>query len=184
MKVGRHVPSSGVPRVPKAAVSKILPPADFFISYTRVDKKWAELIAWWLEEMGFTVVIQAWDFRPGQNFMLMMQKGMSCKKMIAVLSDEYLAAVYTRLEWAAALAADPIGAQRKVIPIRVNKCQPQGVLATLIYIDFVDLNEAQCREELAAGIRDRGKPATKPPFPASIPYIKTAIKTSRRGKNV
>ncbi|MCH8289827.1 toll/interleukin-1 receptor domain-containing protein, partial [Candidatus Poribacteria bacterium] len=35
---------------------------DFFVSYNRADRAWAEWIAWHLEEAGYTVVIQAWDF--------------------------------------------------------------------------------------------------------------------------
>src|SRR5262249_11676260 len=46
---------------------------DFFLSYTSVDRSWAEWIAWQLEAAGYTTVIQAWDFRPGANFALAMQ---------------------------------------------------------------------------------------------------------------
>ena len=45
---------------------------DFFISYNRHDKQWAEWIAWTLEEAAYTVAIEAWDFRPGGNFVLYM----------------------------------------------------------------------------------------------------------------
>jgi hypothetical protein len=38
---------------------------DFFISYTSADRAWAEWIAYVLEEEGLSVVVQAWDFRPG-----------------------------------------------------------------------------------------------------------------------
>ena len=48
---------------------------DFFISYTKTDKAWAEWIAWTLEAAGYSTVIQAWDFRPGSNFVLEMQTG-------------------------------------------------------------------------------------------------------------
>ena len=50
------------------------PKKDFFISYNKADKAWAEWIAWQLKEAGYTVIIQAWDFRPGSNFILEMQK--------------------------------------------------------------------------------------------------------------
>ena len=43
---------------------------DFFISYNRADRTWAEWIAWQLEEAGYTTVLQAWDFGPGSNFAL------------------------------------------------------------------------------------------------------------------
>ena len=47
---------------------------DFFISYNRNDKQWAEWVAWILEDEGYSVVIQAWDFRPGGNFVLDMHR--------------------------------------------------------------------------------------------------------------
>jgi TIR domain len=40
---------------------------DFFVSYSAPDRQWAEWIAWQLEENGHTVILQAWDFRPGGN---------------------------------------------------------------------------------------------------------------------
>ena len=54
---------------------------DFFISYTREDRAWAEWIAWVLEGKGYAVTIQAWDFRPGGNFVLDMQKAASAARM-------------------------------------------------------------------------------------------------------
>ena len=41
---------------------------DFFISYTQADRAWAEWMAWVLEEDGHKVLIQAWDFVPGSNW--------------------------------------------------------------------------------------------------------------------
>ncbi|HEY0070106.1 MAG TPA: toll/interleukin-1 receptor domain-containing protein, partial [Chloroflexia bacterium] len=38
---------------------------DYFISYNKADKDWAEWIAWHLEEEKHSTVLQAWDFRPG-----------------------------------------------------------------------------------------------------------------------
>ena len=46
---------------------------NFFVSYTGADEAWAEWIAFALERAGFTTVIQAWDFRPGSNFVIEMQ---------------------------------------------------------------------------------------------------------------
>lgn len=46
----------------------------FFVSYNSHDRTWAEWIAWTLEDAGYSVTIQAWDFRPGGNFVLDMQR--------------------------------------------------------------------------------------------------------------
>ncbi len=50
---------------------------NFFVSYNSADRAWAEWMAWELEQAGFTTVIQAWDFRPGSNFVLDMQRAAS-----------------------------------------------------------------------------------------------------------
>ena len=69
---------------------------DFFISYNGKDKDWAEWIAWQLEATGYSVVIQAWDFRPGDRFGLKMQEATTkANRTLAVLSPNYLAALYT-----------------------------------------------------------------------------------------
>src|SRR5689334_16512978 len=77
---------------------------DFFISYTGNDRTWAEWLAWVLEEAGYSVVIQAWDFRPGGNFVLDMQKATEANRTIAVLSSLYLQKPFPQSEWAAAFA--------------------------------------------------------------------------------
>jgi TIR domain len=42
---------------------------DFFISYTAANRPWAEWIAVQLETAGYSPVLQAWDFRPGSDFL-------------------------------------------------------------------------------------------------------------------
>src|SRR4249919_353427 len=75
----------------------------FFISYTGADKAWAEWIAWQLEAAGHSVVLQAWDFRPGANFVLGMQRATErAERTVPVLSPSFLAARFTQPEWAAA----------------------------------------------------------------------------------
>ena len=70
---------------------------DFFISYNSADKAWAEWIAWHLEAVGYETMIQAWDFQPGSNFVLDMHRASSnCERTIAVLSPDYLNALYTQ----------------------------------------------------------------------------------------
>ena len=126
---------------------------DFFISYNKADKTWAEWIAWELEEKGWTVVIQAWDFRPGSNFILEMQQAAAgAERTIAVLSPEYLASEFTQPEWAAAFAKDPTGKQRALLPVRVKKCDLAGLLGPIVYIDLVDQSEAEAQTALLSGI--------------------------------
>jgi hypothetical protein len=140
---------------------------DFFVSYTSADKTWAEWIAWQLEAAGYSVVIQAWDFRPGENFVVEMQTAAAeAERTLLVLSDDYLKSSFGRSEWAAAFAQDPTGSARRVVPVRVKPCEPDGLLRAIIFVDLVGLSSEDARTRLLEGVdHDRAKPATEPVFP-------------------
>jgi len=73
---------------------------DFFVSYTHADRQWAEWIAWQLEEAGFTTLLQAWDFRPGTNFVNEMDRATTeAERTIAVLSPDYHTSQFAAPEW-------------------------------------------------------------------------------------
>ena len=140
---------------------------DFFISYTGADRQWAEWIAYVLEEQGFSVVIQAWDFRPGSNFVVEMQNAAEgATRTILVLSPDYLQSQFAAPEWAAAFAKDPQGIERKLLPVVVRACEPRGMLKSLVHIDLTDRDEADARDTLVEGLgAGRAKPSARPAFP-------------------
>ncbi|MER9273486.1 toll/interleukin-1 receptor domain-containing protein [Mesorhizobium sp. M0643] len=142
---------------------------DFFISYTHADREWAEWIAFVLEEEGFTTKIQAWDFRPGSNFVLEMQNASEkAERTVMVLSPDYLNSKMAAPEWAAAFAKDPQGQDRRIVPVMVRECQPKGLLPTIVQIRIQGMNEEDARAALIAGIdMKRAKPQTRPQFPGS-----------------
>ena len=141
---------------------------DFFISYNQADRGWAEWIAWQLEAAGYAVVIQAWDFRQGGNFVLDMQRALeSAQRTIIVLSPNFLRSKFTAPEWAAAFAMDPTGAQGRLLPMRVRKCEPTGLLAQIVYVDLVGLQDRDAAvERLLTGVAAaRAKPVLEPGMP-------------------
>jgi len=143
---------------------------DFFISYTGADLPWARWIAWELEAAGYTTILQDWDFQAGANFVLEMHRAaQEAKHTVALLSPRYLEAPYTQPEWAAALGGDPTGTDRQLVPVRIEECKPDGLLAAVVYIDLVGLDEADARERLreriAATLRVRSKPRVAPSAP-------------------
>lgn len=143
---------------------------DFFISYNKADRSWAEWIAWELEEAGYSVVIQAWDFRPGSNFVLEMDKALKeAERMVAVLSPDYIKSSFTAPEWAAEFARDSTGYARKLVPIRVREADLSGLLGQIVYIDFVGVTEEAATQKLLVdGVKQgRGKPTLKPRFPGT-----------------
>jgi len=161
---------------------------DYFISYTAADVQWAEWVAWVLEEKNkCTTILQAWDFVPGNNFVLEMQKAASyASRTIAVLSPDYLRSAYAKPEWAAAFAQDPEGMKRKLVPVMVRDCMPDGLLNTIVHIKLVNLSEEVAENVLLKGLLGtRQKPAQTPAFPgrqshdgkATIPFPGNAGKT-------
>ncbi len=143
---------------------------DFFISYTTVDQPWAEWMAWHLEDAGYQILIQAWDFVPGSDWRIKMEEGIAqAARTIAVLSVSYLSSVYGGEEWRAARAADPEGLARKLLPIRVEDCERPGVLRTLVSIDLFGMAAGEARrcllEEIQRALKGRAKPDVEPEFP-------------------
>ena len=143
-------------------------PKDFFISYTHADQRWAEWIAWHLEEAGYYTMLQAWDFLAGSNFVLDMDAAArQASRTIAVLSPDYFASQFTPSEWAAAFKRNPTGDQGKLLPVRVRPCDVEGLLGQIVYIDLVDQDEATARAALLHGVtHERRKPSTPPVFPS------------------
>jgi tetratricopeptide (TPR) repeat protein len=151
---------------------------NFFISYNKADRSWAEWIAWQLKEAGYEVVIQAWDFRPGSNFVLEMDKAAKgTERTIAVLSEDYMKAEFTHPEWAAAFAKDPRGDKRALVPVLVRKCEAEGLLNQIVQIRLVDLEEQAAKEALLAGVRPEGVLDKAPLFPGPKP--RTVVKQPR-----
>lgn len=143
---------------------------DFFISRNKADREWAAWIAWQLEAAGYTTVVQDWDFLPGSNFVLEMQRAATdAKRTILVLSPDFLTSEYTAPEWAAAFANDPAATARTLVPVQVRCCKPSGLLSPIVYIDLVDRDESRAREELLLGVKQhRAKPSNPPRFPGRL----------------
>ena len=112
------------------------PGRDFFISYTATDEAWARWIAVELERAGYTTVVQAFDFRPGADFVHEMQQATeSTHRTIAVLSPAYLRSRFAESEWRVAFANDPSGELGLLVPVRVEPAtrqdfSPQGCMST------------------------------------------------------
>jgi tetratricopeptide (TPR) repeat protein len=142
---------------------------DFFISYNKADRQWAEWIGWVLEEAGYSTLLQAGDLRPASNFVVEMQNALDrAERTIAVISPSYLRGFFTQQEWAAAFAQDPVGEHGRLIPVRVRECKLTGLLASVVYVDLVSLGEEKARNVLISAVeQSRARPARQPAFPGS-----------------
>jgi hypothetical protein len=99
---------------------------DFFISRAGADAGIASVIGRILEQAGHRVVLQQWDFA-NRNFMDKMHEALSSgARVIALLSNDYLASEHTRAEWLNAIAHDPLNTKGRLILLRVGECTPAG----------------------------------------------------------
>jgi TIR domain len=127
---------------------------NFFVSYTGCDIGFAKWVAWELGRADFTYRIQAEHFTPGCRFIDEMKDWLQkSEQVIAILSPEYFQSSYASLEFNSAIAQDPLGKQRKVIPVRIKDFEMPALFRDLVFIDFVGKSEAEARRALIAGVR-------------------------------
>jgi len=143
---------------------------DFFISYTSVDRPWAEWIAWQLEESGYRVLIQAWDFVAGSHWVNQMNQAMQeSARTLAILSPEYLSSAFAKAEWQEAFRSDPEGLERRLIPVRVAPCERPGLLGQVVSFDLFGLVALAAKQRLLEHVKGseigRAKPLAEPTFP-------------------
>ncbi|NBC32727.1 MAG: tetratricopeptide repeat protein [Alphaproteobacteria bacterium] len=148
---------------------------DFFISFNQADRGWATWIAWVLEEQGWSVFFQDWDFRG--SFVEQMHRALKESRHTAViLSDSYLRSEFALSEVWNTVATDPVGRQDRVVPIKIAPLtEDLGYLRQFAYLDLTGMSEGEAERRLgerARKARDpdfRGKPFERPLFPGARP---------------
>lgn len=162
----------GTPVAQRSANPSGAAPTDFFISYAiRDGHTWAQWISHELERAGYRTMIQSKDFVPGSDFIALIDRGLrEAAAVIAVLTPAYLNSDYGRMEWQAALRSQSGYPGRRLIPVRVAQCEPEGLLATITYLDMVGIHDVdEAREQLLSRVRHaidgRAVAEQEPPFP-------------------
>src|SRR3954463_645009 len=141
---------------------------DFFVSHAGRDTAWAEWLAWQLQQAGFTVELDVWDWAPGQDFVARMSAALErADRLLAVCTEAYFASAFGGAELRAAFAgsAAPEG---RIVSVLVEPGTLPRLYAPLISLDLTGLDEAAA----AARLRNRlagGRPTGPPPFPRSSP---------------
>jgi len=160
---------------------------DFFISYNKNDTDWATWIASILEGNNYSVYLQHWDIRPGDDFIDKMDAFLKhTTKFMPILSSTYMDSPYCKAEWNPALAAAISNKGASFIPVRVSDISPEGLLKTRVYIDLVGLDEDNATHSLLSGLNpierkhSGGFPGSKKKIEKTVeenaPYPATIIK--------
>ena len=145
---------------------------DLFISHAGSDQAWAEWAAWELEQAGYRVELDVWDWAAGANFVVMMSDALDrADRVLALYSRAYFdRARYTTQEWSASLLHLPGMSDGRLVPVRVEDVPAQeipAVLRALVFRDVFDLPEDQARQVLLEAVRAPSRPDRAPAFPAA-----------------
>ncbi|WP_285902379.1 tetratricopeptide repeat protein [Frankia sp. AiPs1] len=136
-----------------------------FVSYAAADRPWAEWVAWHLIECGYDPRLEAWYAVPGANSAAWLDRALGAERMVLILSEDYLAEAAAEAQWQAGYGR----AAGRLVPVRVGPCAPRGLLASLIAIDLVGLDEqaaaAELRDGLQAAVSGSATPRQAPLFP-------------------
>jgi hypothetical protein len=145
---------------------------DFFVSFNEADRAWATWVAWVLEEAGYSVFFQDWDFRG--NFVEHINRSHArASRTVAVISDHYFGSNFALAEWSARFTQDPGAHEDRLVPIKVGQLTGRTILDPLVCADLTGCDEEEARRRLLGRVKKaldagyRDKPLSQPRFPGS-----------------
>ncbi|MGY1680530.1 FxSxx-COOH system tetratricopeptide repeat protein [Geodermatophilus sp. SYSU D01176] len=137
---------------------------DFFISHAGRDTAWAEWLAWQLQQAGYSVELDVWDWAPGEDFVARMQTALErADRLLAVCTDAYFSSAFGGAELRAAFAQHAV-AEGRIVPVLVEPVTLPPLYAPLIHVDLTGLDEAAAATRLHSRLTG-GRPTAAPPFP-------------------
>jgi TIR domain/Tetratricopeptide repeat len=141
---------------------------DFFISHAGRDTAWAEWLAWQLQEIGYTLELDVWDWAPGEDFVARMTAALErTERLLAVCSEAYFTSPFGSAELRAAFTGHA-AADGRIVPVLIEPVTVPPLYAPLIHLDLAGLDEATAVARLRTRL-GRGRPTAPPPFPLRNP---------------
>jgi len=136
------------------------------------DDAWAQWVGWQLHEAGFEVNLSAWWAAGTNKIHAQDQAARADGRTLVLLSPNMVDGPEELPGWSPVFTEDPGGLARRLVPVIVEACQPKGLLAPIIPISLVGLDEQEARQRLLDGLdgaaSGRARPHAAPPFPPSI----------------
>jgi hypothetical protein len=125
---------------------------DVFLSYSRIDKSWADRLMRALEGHGLAVWIDEQQIKPGEMVVAALERGIAESRSVAlVVSKASVQSGWVQEEYARAIeltksATSPI----QLIPVLIEEAPIPGFLASR---NFVDLRNVDTPTEFLAAVR-------------------------------
>ncbi|MER5445085.1 FxSxx-COOH system tetratricopeptide repeat protein [Streptomyces sp. NPDC002766] len=157
-------------------------PTHVFLSYVPEDQMWADWIRRVLGDAGFTVG----DTRSEDGFAAGVplrddteSKVRGASRTVALLSAAYQKSPHARAVWEAVAAADPMGARRTLVPVRIGDVRLGHPFSDRTPIHLSNMNETQAKNallraldaQLVQGEHPADASGSGPRFPGAEPPV-------------
>ncbi len=103
---------------------------DIFVSHAGRDTAWAEWLAWQLQQAGYTVELDVWDWAPGEDFVVRMSAALQgADRLLAVCTEAYFTSAFGGVELRSAFAQQSAG---RIVPVLVEPVTLPPLYAPLL----------------------------------------------------
>jgi len=157
---------------------------DFFISYSSADRAWAEWVYWHLQEAGYTVELDVYDWAPGDNLVARMNDALTrSRRVIALWSAAYFNARWASEEFQSVIAMEKAMGRTILLPVRISPCDLPAFAAPRIYADLVGLARREALQCLLAAAQGRQLGGRKHRLPFAgrrSPKLESRAQTRRK----
>ena len=129
---------------------------DVFLSYSLQDKVAVQRLAGRLKNDGLRVWLDVWQINVGESIPQAIEKGLEESRInVLVLSPYSLGREWPHMERATAMLRDPTNAQRRFVPLLLERCEIPDTLKRFKYIDYQQESESGYQELLQFLIQNR-----------------------------
>jgi TIR domain/Tetratricopeptide repeat/AAA domain len=157
------------------------PQTDVYLSYVGEDRLWGEWIAAVLRQAGFQVLLPSGSAQAGGNERdEAASAAEAASRTVAIVSTAYLRSVQSLGVREAMAVADPAGANRRLIPVRVGDTRGAEPFADRTVLDLGRRDAGQAAEEILRALGRPTRPGdsdaldpvpAEPRYPKSIPQV-------------
>ncbi|MGH8573604.1 MAG: TIR domain-containing protein, partial [Gammaproteobacteria bacterium] len=141
---------------------------DFFVSHAGTDEDWATWIAQELQNAGYTVELDVWNWAAGIDVIQATQRALDrASRMLEVWTPDYFDRKWAGMEHRASFAAAQSEPGR-LLPVMVRACPDEAIpllYRTLKRVDLVGLTEPEARARLLDAVEGPSPPTSRLPFP-------------------
>ncbi|MEU5907505.1 FxSxx-COOH system tetratricopeptide repeat protein, partial [Micromonospora sp. NPDC047467] len=151
-----------------------------FISYAGPDRAWAEWVAWHLEQAGYVVELDLWDWAAGDNSVVRINQALErADRMVALFSEAYFEHQrFTTDEWTAVMSRRD--RQGRLVPLRIGDVALPAVLNALIAPSLADRSAEDAHRVLINAVQGPQRPVAEPVFPGTrVPRPRPAAEAPR-----